>query len=193
MINTIWFYMIFLSVIFSFITGSFTEITPAFLNGCEDSVTFCLTFLGVSSLWLGVLETAKKSGIIDKMSRILIPVIKFLFKNASDDKRVVEAITMNISANILGLGNAATPFGIKAIEYMQENAKDKYTATDDMITFLLLNTTCIQLLPATMISLRITYGSLNPEIIFFPVFLSTVLSTIAGITISKLFIRFSEK
>lgn len=193
MLNKIWFFMILISVIYSFFAGTISSLSAAFLSGCSDTVTFVLTFLGVCSLWLGVLEVAKESGLMEKISKILLPLIRLLFKDSAKNEKIVHAITMNVSANFLGLGNAATPFGIKAIEHMKEDNNNSEVATNDMITFLVLNTTCIQLIPSTLISLRIAYGSTNPGIIFIPVFLATLFSATFGMIIVKLFIWRNKK
>ena len=135
------------------------------------------------------MEIALNTSLIKRITKILNPIIIFLFPETSKDKIIKEEISMNIIANLLGLGNAATPLGIKAMKSLQENNKNKETLTNDMAMFILLNTASIQIIPTTVIGIRMNLGSLNPTSIIFPVWVSTICAAIVGISVVKICIR----
>ncbi len=135
------------------------------------------------------MEIVKESRLTDKINIIFRPIINLLFKDIKNNKEASNAVILNLSANFLGLGNAATPLGIDAIHKMNKINNKKDTLSDDMIMFLVLNTTCLQLLPTSIFAYRMSFGSKNPTIVFLPILLSTLCTTICGILLVKLFNR----
>ena len=138
------------------------------------------------ALWLGIMKIASASGLLDKFSRMLKPLLKLLFPEIPENHESYEYISSNIVANMFGLGNAATPFGLKAMKSLQELNPKKDTATRSMITFLVLNTSGITIIPTTIISLRMMYGSSDPTSIVFICILSTFISTFLGLIIDRI-------
>lgn len=139
------------------------------------------------------MKIAENSSVIDKLTKLLKPVIKFLFPEMKNNKKVQKEISMNMIANIMGLGNAATPLGLKAMKTMQEENNKKDTLTNSMAMFIVINTASIQIIPTTVIAIRNSLGSNNPTSIIFPVWIATICAAIAGITTTKLFIKFGKK
>jgi spore maturation protein A len=184
LINYIWFFMIGIGVVIGMINGRMGEVSKAIIDSSESAVTISIGLIGVMSLWLGIMQIAEKSGLMDILSRLLKPVIIKLFPEVPKDHPAIGAMIMNISANMLGLGNAATPFGIKAMEYLQElNNRD--VASNSMCTFLVINTASVQLLPAVMIGVRASLGAKNPADFVVVGLLSSVTALIAGIIVVK--------
>lgn len=139
------------------------------------------------------MQIANKTSLIDKLTNFLKPIMKFLFPEIKRDSQVHREISMNIIANILGLGNAATPLGLKAMKSLQKENSKKDTLSNSMMTFIVLNTASLQLIPTTVIAIRSSMGSSNPTKIIFPVWIATICAAIAGITAIKLFIKLSER
>ncbi|SHH99546.1 nucleoside recognition domain-containing protein [Clostridium grantii] len=188
MINIIWFFIIAIGVIFGLATGKGEILSKSIINSTEDSVTLIIGLIGLMCLWSGVMKIAQKSGITDKLSKLLNPILRVLFKTASPE--AMGSILMNLTSNMMGLSNAATPFGVKAMEEMQKGNKDKDTATNDMALFLVLNAACIQLIPTSVISMRAACGSSNPGVIIVPAILATGFASIMGIFYCKILERF---
>ena len=186
MINYIWFAMIFLGILFGVFTGNGEGISNAIINSTQSTVTFMVGLVGLMCFWCGVMKVAEKSGLTEKLAKLLKPVLKLIFKDAARDEKALGAIVMNITANMMGLGNAATPFGIKAMEEMDRLNMEKGRASNDMVLFLVLNAACIQLLPSTVISIRSAAGSTNPGIIILPAIISTTVAAIVGILCCKI-------
>lgn len=189
MINTIWFLLIFISIIIGGINGRIEQVINAAITSSTEAIELALGLIGIMSLWLGIMKIAEKEGLIHFLSRFIMPIIKHLFSDIPPGHPAIGAMVMNISANILGLGNAATPFGIKAMKLLQELNPRKDTATNAMCTFLIINTGCIQLFPTTIIAIRAAAGSRNPMEIISGVILTSLLSLISGIIIVKFFER----
>ena len=156
------------------------------ISSIESTVTFVVGLTGLMCFWCGVMKVAEKSGFTEKLAKIMKPVLKLIFKDAAKDEKALGAIVMNITANMMGLGNAATPFGIKAMEEMQRLNKDKEKASNDMCLFLVLNAACIQLVPSTVISIRATANSSNPGVIIIPAIISTAIASICGVICCKI-------
>lgn len=186
MINYIWFIMIFCGIIVGIFTGNGEGISKAIINSTESTVNFMIGLVGLMCFWCGVMKVAEKSGLTEKLAKLLKPILKLLFKEAAQDEKALGAIVMNITANMMGLGNAATPFGIKAMEEMNRLNIDKDRASNDMVLFLVLNSACIQLLPSTVISIRSAAGSINPGIIILPAIISTTVAAIVGVICCKI-------
>lgn len=190
MINYIWFFMIVVSIIWGLFFGEAEIISKAIIDSSSSTVNLTIGLLGIISLWSGIMKIAEKSGLTEKISRLLLPILKILFKDAAKDEKALGAIVMNLSANIMGLSNAATPFGIKAMERLQELNNHGDTASNDMALFLVLNAACIQLIPTTVISLRAVEGSSNAAIIIVPVIITTSIAAMVGIICCKILERF---
>lgn len=190
MINYIWFFMIFLGIIFAVLTGNADKITEAIVNGSGGTVTFLIELTGIMCFWCGVMKVAENSGLTANIAKLLKPLLRFLFKDAAKDEKALGAIVMNLTANIMGLSNAATPFGIKAMEEMDRLNKKSDIASNDMALFLVMNASCIQLLPTTIISIRAAAGSQNAGIIIIPAIISTGVAAIVGITCCKILQRY---
>ncbi|MDI6605312.1 MAG: nucleoside recognition domain-containing protein [Thermoanaerobacteraceae bacterium] len=188
MINYIWFFMIGVGIVIAIINGRMEEVSKAIIDSAQSAVTISIGLIGIMTLWLGIMEIANKAGLMALLSRVLKPFILKLFPEVPEDHPAIGAIIMNISANMLGLGNAATPFGIKAMEYLQQlNQKD--SASNSMCTFLVVNTASVQLIPAMMVGIRASLGAKNPADFVPVVLLSSTTTLICGI----IAVKFLEK
>lgn len=188
MINVIWFFIIVIGVVFGLATGKGEILSKSIINSTGDSVTLIIGLIGLMCLWSGVMKIAQKSGITDKLSKVLSPILKALFKSASPE--AMGSILMNLTSNMMGLSNAATPFGVKAMEELQKGNKEKDTATNDMALFLVMNAACIQLIPTSVISMRAACGSSNPAIIVIPATIATGIAAVMGIFYCKVLEKF---
>ena len=185
MINIIWFLILSLGIIIGIVTGKGEILSKAVVSSTSSSVELVMGLVGMMCLWCGIMKIAEKSGLTDKLSGILKPILKIIFKDAGKNTKAMSSITMNITANMMGLSNAATPFGIKAMEEMQKTNNVKDTASNDMALFLVLNAACIQFLPTTVISIRAAYNSQNPAIIILPAIIATGTAAALGIVYCK--------
>ena len=190
MINYIWFFLIFCGVLVGLLSGNGDIISKAIINSCGNTVTFVIELTGIMCFWCGVMKVAENSGLTEKISKLLKPILKRIFKVASKDEKALGAIVMNLTANMMGLSNAATPFGIKAMEEMDRLNKNSETASNDMALFLVLNATCIQLVPSTIISIRAACNSANPGIIILPTLISTATAAVVGVICCKILQRY---
>ena len=190
MINYIWFFLIFFGVLVGLLTGNGEIISKAIINSSGNTVTFIIELTGIMCFWCGVMKVAENSGLTEKISKVLKPILKLIFKEAAKDEKALGAIVMNLTANMMGLSNAATPFGIKAMEEMDRLNKDKQAASNDMVLFLVLNATCIQLVPSTIISIRAACNSANPGVIILPTLISTAAAAIVGVICCKILQRY---
>ncbi|MCJ7691635.1 MAG: spore maturation protein [Clostridiaceae bacterium] len=186
MINIIWFLILSLGIIIGIITGKGEILSKAVVSSTTSSVELIIALVGMICLWCGIMKIAEKSGLTHKLAMVLRPILKLIFKEAGKDQKAMSSITMNLTANMMGLSNAATPFGIKAMEEMQKNNREKDIASNDMALFLVLNAACIQFLPTTVISIRAAYGSKNPAIIILPAIIATGTAAIFGIFYCKI-------
>lgn len=193
MLNIVWPIFIIISFSYAIFSGNLENLNSSIFESANEAITLSLNLLGTMCLWNGIMQIANKTSIIDKLVKILNPIIKFLFPEMKKNKQVQKEISMNMIANILGLGNAATPLGLKAMKTMQEENKKKDTLSNSMIMFIVINTASIQLIPTTVIAIRNSLGSENPTAIVFPVWIATICAAIAAITATKLFIKFSKK
>ncbi len=191
--STIWLLVIGVSVLFAVVNGSIEAFTTALFEAGKAAVEVCLYLVGIVSLWLGITKILEDSGLMYKLSNFFTPVISSLFKNIPAGHSSITSITLNLLANLFGIGNAATPLGIKAMEDLQTLNPDKKTISFEMMLFIVINTSSIQLIPFTVIGLLATYGSQNPNWIFLPTFLSTIISTVFGITILYIFKKFNDR
>ena len=185
--NYIWYFLIVISIIFGAINGRLNDVANAIFSGSELAIKIILTLLGIMTFWLGIMKIAEKSGIVEFLSKILKPVAKLIFPELPKDSPIIGDIAMNFSANALGLANAATPIGIKAMEGMQELNKEKETASDPMCTLLAMNTAGFQLIPATVIAILAANGCERPTEIIVPTLIVTGTAFISAILIAKIF------
>ncbi|MDR5586470.1 MULTISPECIES: nucleoside recognition domain-containing protein [Clostridium] len=186
MINYIWFAMIFFGILVGLISGNGDIISKSIVNASGSTVTFIIELTGIMCFWCGVMKVAEKSGLTEKISRVLKPFLKLIFKDAAKDEKALGAIVMNLTANMMGLSNAATPFGIKAMEEMDRLNGKKERASNDMVLFLVLNAACIQIIPSTIISIRAACNSVNPGVIIIPALISTATAATVGIICAKI-------
>ncbi len=189
MLNYIWFGLMAIALIVGAINGTLTDVTQAAIGSAKTAVDIALGLIGIMALWLGIMKIAEEGGLIKILARAIRPLARFLFPEVPDGHPAIGAIMMNVTANWLGLGNAATPLGLKAMEQLQSLNPTKDTATNSQITFLAINTASITFIPMTIIAIRSELGSANPfEIISTGIFASTM-ACIAAITASKLLQR----
>ena len=193
MLNILWPIFIIISIIYAFFSGNLEYLNKSIFESTESAVSLSLTLIGMTCLWSGIMEIASKTNIIIFLNRILKPIIKRLFPNINLKNNSYKNIIMNIVANILGLGNAATPLGLKAMEELQKENEDKETLSDNMMMLIVLNTASLQIIPTTVISIRSSLGSSNPSQIIFPVWLSTICAAVVGIVCCKVIIKCTKK
>lgn len=187
--NYIWYFLIVISIIFGAINGTLNEVANAIFSGTQLAVKIILTLLGIMTFWLGIMKIAEKSGIVESISKLLTPIAKFVFPEIPKNSPIIGDVAMNFTANALGLANAATPIGIKAIEGMQKLNKDKESASDSMCTLLAMNTAGFQLIPATVIAILAANGYNNPTEIIVPTLFVTSFAFVSAIIIAKIFKR----
>ena len=192
MLNIIWPLFIVISFIYAFFSGNIEQVSNGIFESLTDVVNLSLTFLGTMCLWNGIMEIAKKTTLIKKLTSLLKPLIKFLFPELTKNEQAKEEISMNIIANVLGLGNAATPLGLKAMKTMQKENKDKTTLSNSMAMFILINTASIQLIPTNVIAIRNSLNSTAPTQIIFPVWIATIVAAISSIMAAKVFIKMGK-
>lgn len=189
MLNILWPLFIILSFVYGLISGRVNEINIGIFKSLSDAVELSLTFLGTICLWNGIMEIAKETTLINKLTKFLKPAINLLFPDLKYNEKVKKEISMNMIANILGLGNAATPLGLKAMRTMQKDNKNKDTLTNSMMMFIVINTASIQLIPTNVIAIRTSLNSQNPTGIILPVWFATIIAAIVGIMVTKVLIK----
>ena len=192
MMNYIWPIFIICSIIYAILVGNIDVINNNIFDSCKNAVELSITFLGTVCLWTGLMEIVKNTSMIEKLKKMIRPLMKILFPKINRNDIVYEEISMNIIANILGLGNAATPMGLKAMESLEKINKNKGNITSDMMTLIILNTASIQLIPTTVIAIRSSLGANNASNIIVPVWISTICAAIAGIVITKIITKGSK-
>lgn len=193
MLNFIWVGMLVIGVVVGALTGNIELVTEAAISNAETAVDLAIGLIGVMALWLGLMKIAEKSGLVDLIGRALRPVIRLLFPDIPEEHPANGSIVMSMSANLLGLGNAATPLGIKAMKELQELNDDKETASDSMCMFLAINTSSVTLISSSVIAYRAAAGSVNATEIIGPTLVATIASTAAAIIAVKVFQRIYRK
>lgn len=183
--NFLWVFMIIASYIFSFFTGTTNAVTQSIFDGAQSAVTLVVSLLGMMCLWTGLLEIADKSGLCAVIEKLLSPVISWLFPTICTNAPVRKNISMSITANLLGLSNAATPLGLAAMEKLEDRNLIKEQASDEMCMFVVLNTASITLIPTTLLTLRTSFCSQAPFEIIVPVWIASLLSVLSGILCAK--------
>lgn len=193
MLNIVWPIFIIISFSYAIFSGNLQNLNNSIFNSTADAIELTLSLLGTMCLWSGIMKIASKTTLIDKLTKIVQPFINFLFPELRKNEKIKKEISMNMIANILGLGNAATPLGLKAMKSMQEENTKKDTLSNSMMVFILINTASIQLIPTTVIAIRNSLGSNNPTGIVFPVWIATICAAVAGIIAVKLIIKYSKR
>ena len=198
MLNYLWAGMTLTGIIWGALHGQMTAVTDGAIQASKEAVTLCITMLGVMTLWTGVLEIGHRSGLVDQLARRMGPVLTFLFPRLDPDGEARKQISVNMIANILGLGWAATPAGLKAMEELKKveeergmggAARQEGTASNEMCTFLIINISSLQLIPMNMIAYRSQYGSVNPTAIVGPALAATFISTVVAVIFCRIMDR----
>lgn len=204
MLNYLWAGMILIGIVYGAFRGSLADVTNAVLDSSKEAVMLCITMMGVMSLWMGLMEIASKAGVIQAASKAIAPIIRFFFPDIPKDHKANEYITTNFIANILGLGWAATPAGLQAMDALGELEDDRRSgkapgivrekgiASNEMCTFLILNISSLQLIPINIIAYRSQYGSVNPAGIVGAGIVATLVSTLTGCIFCKVAERRNE-
>lgn len=185
--NYIFFALIAISIIVGIFNNTLNEVVNAMLSACNTAVKISFSLIGIMAFWLGIMRIAEKSGLVQVLSKLLNPIAKILFKDVKKDSPVVGDITMSVAANALGLTNAATPIGLKVMKELQEDNKNKETATDSMCMFLGMNTAGFQIIPATVIAVLVGVGAKNPSEIILPTLIVTTISFLIAIITALIF------
>lgn len=189
MLNILWPIFIILSFVYAILTGRVNEVNNGIFQSVSDAVELSITFLGTICLWNGIMEIVKRTSLIHKLTKFLNPVMKFLFPELKNNEKANSEISMNIIANILGLGNAATPLGLKAMKTMQKENKKKDTLSNAMAMFIVLNTASLQLIPTNVIAIRTSLNSTNPTQIILPIWGATIVAAIVGVVATKILLK----
>ena len=192
MLNVIWPIFIIISYVYSLFSGHITDVNTAIFESCKSAVELTITFFGTITLWCGIMKIAQDSSLSYKLTKLLSPIIRFLFPDVKKNSSTYDEISLNIIANLLGLGNAATPLGLKAMSSLQKQNPDKYVLSNSMAMLILLNTASLQLIPTTVIAIRTSLNSANPTSIIVPVWISTICAAIAGVSAVKFFIKIGK-
>lgn len=189
--NYIFYFLVVFSIIFGIINGRTQEVVNAVLEGADISVKIALSLIGIMAFWLGIMRIAEKSGLVQLLAKAIKPVTKWLFKDVPPENPAVGNIALSVSANALGLTNAATPIGLKVMQELQDinksNGGKEDTATDAMCMFLGMNTAGFQIIPATVIAVLVAVGSKNPTEIIVPTLIVTSIAFISAILMAKVF------
>ena len=189
MLNILWPLFLIVSFVYGIFNGRVEEINTAVFDGTKSAVELCISLLGTMCLWNGIMEIAKKTSLTNALSKALKPFINFLFPELKNNKQAQDEISMNMVANLLGLGNAATPLGLKAMKTMQQDNPKKDTLTNSMAMFIVINTASLQLIPTNVIAIRSSLGSNSPSGIIIQVWFATIIAGIVGITSAKLLMK----
>lgn len=186
MINTIWFFLMVVGIIVGIINDRLEEVTQAAMDSASLAVQLCIGFIGIWALWLGLMKVAEKSGFIKGIGKVLSPITSLLFPQVPKDHPAMGAMVMNMAANMMGLGNGATPLGLIAMKELQKLNPHKTRANNAMCLFLVINTSSITLIPTTVVALRMSTGSSQPTEIIGTALIATTISTLVGIISVKL-------
>lgn len=187
MVNYIWVFMFLVSFIFALINGTMAEVNKAIFDGAKEAVTLCIGLISVLVFWLGMMRIAEESGLLERLSRFFRPLVKRLFPEVPVNHPAMGYILSNMISNMFGLGNAATPLGIKAMEELKKLNGGKDSASRSMVTFLAINTASITIIPTTVIAIRMNYHSASPTEIVIPTIIATIISALGAILIDRYF------
>lgn len=185
MLNIIWPVFIIISFVYAIMMGNAQEVNKSIFDSAGSAVELSITFLGTMCLWNGIMKIVQETSLMNKLTKLLKPIISFLFPELKRESPAREKISMNIIANILGLGNAATPLGIKAMSELQKENTKKDTLSNSMVMFIVLNTASLQIIPTTVIAIRTSLGSENPSSVIVPVWIATMIAAITAVFVTK--------
>ena len=189
MLNKIWPLFLIFSFLYAIFTGKLPETNNSIFESTTNAINLCITLLGTMCLWCGIIKIAMNTSLINKLLKIFKPILKKLFPDVKEEDEAHKEISMNIIANLLGLGNAATPLGLKAMKSLQKSNKNKKELSNSMAMLIVLNTASIQIIPTTVIAIRSAQGSQNPTKMLVPIWIATICAAIAAITSTKIFIK----
>lgn len=192
MLNIIWLVLLVGSVAIALMTGHVKELVASVTSSAEAAFKLALGFTGIMALWLGIMKIAQDSGLVDRFTSLIRPAMRLLFRGVPEGHPAVGSMAMNMVANVFGLSNAATPFGIQAMKDLDTLNNAKGTATDDMCMFLAINTSSLQIIPAGAIALLAAGGSSDPTVIVFPALVATLVSTVVGVAAARLLSRMAR-
>lgn len=192
MLNFLWPFFIIISFVYAFITGNIEKVNNSIFESTKDAVELSITLLGTICLWNGIMEIATKTSITYKLTKILKPINGFLFPELKKEEKLNKEISMNMIANILGLGNAATPIGLKVMKSLQNINEKKDTVSNSMAMFIVINTASLQLIPTTVIAIRSSMNSQSPTKIIFPVWFATICAALTAIMVTKILTKRSK-
>lgn len=193
MVNKIWFFFIVVGILVAGVRGEIGTVTTTLLDSAEKGVTVALGLVSILTFWLGIMKLIEKSGLLNILVRVMKPLAKFLFPEVPVNHPAMSSILMNMSANILGMGSAATPLGLKAMEQLQELNEKKDTASDAMCTFLAINTSSLTIIPTTVIALRMATGSVEPTRIVGTTIIATLCSSTVAICVDRFCRKFYRR
>lgn len=193
MLNYIWPILILISFIYAIFSGNIQNLNSSIFESLESVITLSMTLVGTMCLWCGLMEIVKNTSLMKKLIKILRPILNWLFPESKNNEEAMKNISMNTISNILGLGNASTPAGIKAMESLQKENTNKQRLSNSMLMLIVLNTTSIELIPTTVIAIRTSLNAQNPTDIIIPIWISTIIGTLVGIISTKVLIKRSQK
>jgi len=193
MLNSFWPFCIIISIVISILTGKVENVNNSIFESAESAVELTISLIGTMCLWSGIMEIAINTSIIKNIKKLLKPIMKYLFPKIKSEDSEYQEICMNIISNLFGLGNAATPLGLKAMKSMQQKNEEKDKLTDSMAMLIVLNTASLQIIPTTVIAIRTALGSNNPTKIIVPVWIATVTAAISAIIATKIFIKLEKR
>ncbi len=193
MLNKLWGIFIVVAVGYGFISGNIEKVNSSLFESIQSTINFILVLFGNICFWNGIMKIVKNTSTLDKIKKLISPFIKVIFPEISKNDNVYDDISMNMACNMIGIGNAATPIGFKAMEKLQEKNENKNRLSDSMIKFMLINTASIQLIPTTIIAIRTSLGSKRPSSIIFGIWFASFAAFISIIIISKIYLRYFRK
>ncbi len=193
MINKIWCFFILIAIIFGFFNGSYEDVNNSIFSSITSTLELVITLFGSMCFWSGIMNIVKNTDLINKIKMILNPLIHFLFPDLKKESESYKNISINMASNLIGLGNAATPVGLKAMEELQKENINKSKLSNNMMLFMLVNTASIQLIPTTIISIRMGLGSENPSGIIVGVWFASIISFLFIVIVSKIYFKFRKE
>lgn len=192
MMNILWISMIFLSILYGIISGNTLEIANSIFPAVKEAVTLTLSLLGMFCFWGGITAVCEAAGLTEKIARVLSPLLNLLFPHLKKEAKAKQAISMNLTANLLGIGNAATPLGLRAMRELKHCNPNGNTASDEMVLFVILNTASLRIIPTTAALLRAEFGASNPMDILLPCLLTSLCSCLGAVFLAKFAERYSH-
>lgn len=193
MLNILWPTFLLISFLYGILRGNVEAVNQSIFESAASAVQLSITFLGTICLWNGIMKIAQETTFVEKLTNLLKPIVHFLFPESKNNEKVKREISMNMIANLLGLGNAATPLGLKAMKTLQKENPQKDTISHSMAMFIVINTASLQLIPTTVIAIRASLNSANPTQIIFPIWGATIAAAVTAVTAAKIFTAIDKK